>query len=77
MIYTGDIGCYTLGFAKPISAIHTCFCMGASITIAQGLKLIESKKKIIAFIGGSTFFHSGITGLVNAYITNTTSQFVS
>ncbi|WAM34755.1 indolepyruvate ferredoxin oxidoreductase subunit alpha [Caldicellulosiruptor morganii] len=67
VIYTGDIGCYTLGFAKPISATHTCLCMGASVTMAQGLKIIENKKKIVAFIGDSTFFHSGITGLVNAY----------
>ncbi|WP_271629805.1 indolepyruvate ferredoxin oxidoreductase subunit alpha [Caldicellulosiruptor sp. DIB 104C] len=67
VIYTGDIGCYTLGYAKPISTTDTCLCMGASITMAQGLKLADEKKKVVAFIGDSTFFHSGITGLVNAY----------
>jgi len=67
VIFTGDIGCYTLGFAKPISTTDTCLCMGASITMAQGLKIADRSKKVIAFIGDSTFFHSGITGLVNSY----------
>lgn len=67
VIYTGDIGCYTLGYAEPISTTDTCLCMGASITMAQGLKTVNKEKKVIAFIGDSTFFHSGITGLINAY----------
>ncbi|WP_041737501.1 indolepyruvate ferredoxin oxidoreductase subunit alpha [Caldicellulosiruptor owensensis] len=67
VIFTGDIGCYTLGFAKPISTTDTCLCMGASITMAQGLKIADRSKKVISFIGDSTFFHSGITGLVNSY----------
>jgi indolepyruvate ferredoxin oxidoreductase alpha subunit len=25
----GDIGCYTLGAAPPLQALHTCVCMGA------------------------------------------------
>ncbi|MBP6492197.1 MAG: indolepyruvate ferredoxin oxidoreductase subunit alpha, partial [Clostridia bacterium] len=28
IIITGDIGCYTLGSAAPLSAMDTCFCMG-------------------------------------------------
>ncbi len=67
VIFTGDIGCYTLGFAKPITTTDTCLCMGASITMAQGLNIADSSKSVVAFIGDSTFFHSGITGLVNSY----------
>ncbi len=66
---TGDIGCYTLGALPPLNAMDTCICMGASVTNAQGLERAggrEFSKKVVAVIGDSTFFHSGITGLVNA-----------
>lgn len=65
-IYCGDIGCYTLGAAAPLNATDTCLCMGAGITVAQGLKLAESGVKTVAFVGDSTFFASGITGVINA-----------
>lgn len=65
-VFSGDIGCYTLGNAKPLNMVDTCLCMGAGITIAQGLQHIEPDVKHFAFIGDSTFFHSGITGIVNA-----------
>jgi len=65
-IYCGDIGCYTLGNAAPLNTTDTCLCMGAGITIAQGLEIAESGVKTIAFIGDSTFFASGITGIINA-----------
>lgn len=66
---SGDIGCYTLGALPPLNAMDTCICMGASITNAHGLEKALGKsfgKKLVAVIGDSTFFHSGITGLVNA-----------
>lgn len=66
-VYTGDIGCYTLGNAKPLDMVDTCLCMGADITMAQGLMHMEPEKKYFAFIGDSTFFASGITGVVNAF----------
>lgn len=70
-IFTGDIGCYTLGNAKPLEMVDTCLCMGAGITIAQGLKRAEPDGKHIAFIGDSTFFHTGISGIVNAVYNQT------
>jgi indolepyruvate ferredoxin oxidoreductase alpha subunit len=69
-IYTGDIGCYTLGNAPPLSMVDTCLCMGAGITVAQGLGRIEPKRPVIAFIGDSTFFHTGIPGVINAVYNN-------
>lgn len=69
-VYNGDIGCYTLGNAKPLDAIDTCLCMGAGITMAQGIHHIQPNVKNIAFIGDSTFFHTGIAGLVNAVYNN-------
>lgn len=65
---TGDIGCYTLGFLPPLSSMETCVCMGASIGNATGaVKVVpeEEKRKVVAVIGDSTFFHSGVTGLMD------------
>ena len=69
--FGGDIGCYTLGNAKPLDMVDTCLCMGADVTIAQGLHRIEPHKTHFSFIGDSTFFASGITGVVNAVYNQT------
>ena len=66
-IYCGDIGCYTLGNAMPLDMCDTCLCMGAGINIAQGVGHIEPDTTCFAFVGDSTFFASGITGVVNAF----------
>lgn len=64
----GDIGCYTLGALKPLEAIDSCICMGASVGTALGMALAnrEAAKKTVAVIGDSTFLHSGITPLLDA-----------
>jgi len=65
---TGDIGCYTLGFMPPLSAMDTCICMGASIGMATGVTKVisaEEQKKVVAVIGDSTFLHTGINGLMD------------
>jgi len=62
----GDIGCYTLAALPPTSAMDTTLCMGASITMAHGFeKAVGDSKDVVAVLGDSTFFHSGITGLIN------------
>ncbi len=66
-IYCGDIGCYTLGNARPLDMTDTCLCMGAGINIAQGVGRVEPDTTCFAFVGDSTFFASGITGVVNAF----------
>ena len=70
-VFSGDIGCYTLGNAVPLNMVDTCVCMGASITVAQGLQRVESDKHHFAFIGDSTFFHTGIPGVINAVYNQT------
>ncbi len=63
---TGDIGCYTLGVGAPLSALHTCVCMGAAIGVAHGLeKAGVDPAKVVGVIGDSTFLHSGITGVLD------------
>lgn len=65
-IFCGDIGCYTLGNAMPLDAVDTCLCMGGGITMAQGFAVAGEGKKKLAFVGDSTFFASGLPGIVNA-----------
>ena len=63
-IVTGDIGCYTLAVLPPLQMMHTCICMGAGISMAHGMER-AGLKKVVGVIGDSTFFHSGMTGLLD------------
>lgn len=65
-VFCGDIGCYTLGNAAPLDMVDTCLCMGGGITVAQGIHAVEPDTLAFGFVGDSTFFASGITGVVNA-----------
>lgn len=68
LFVAGDIGCYTLAALKPLSAMDTCVCMGAGIGNAFGMEKAlgrDALGKVVAVIGDSTFFHSGITGLID------------
>lgn len=67
-IYPSDIGCYTM--AVPMGTVDTCLCMGASITLASGIRFGGETKDICASIGDSTFLHGGLTGLLNASYNN-------
>jgi indolepyruvate ferredoxin oxidoreductase alpha subunit len=68
-IYPTDIGCYTLGLLPPLSTADFLLCMGSSVGTGCGFST-ATDKKVISFIGDSTFFHSGIPGLVNAVFNN-------
>ena len=64
----GDIGCYTLAAFSPLDAMETCICMGASIGMAFGFEKARGRefaKQTVAVIGDSTFWHSGVTGLID------------
>jgi indolepyruvate ferredoxin oxidoreductase alpha subunit len=76
---SGDIGCYTLGFMPPLSAMDTCVCMGASIGNATGLSKVlgpEDQKKVVAVIGDSTFLHTGINGLIDMVYNKSTATVI-
>ena len=65
VLVTGDIGCYTLGCLPPFDAMHTTFCMGASIGNATGFNK-AGEQQVVAVIGDSTFLHAGIPSLISA-----------
>jgi indolepyruvate ferredoxin oxidoreductase alpha subunit len=62
----GDIGCYTLGALEPLNALESCLCMGSSIGMMAGMNTALRRKAALAVIGDSTFFHSGVTPLIDA-----------
>jgi len=68
-VYPSDIGCYTLGLLPPLSMADYLICMGSSTGTAGGFSK-ACDRKVVSFIGDSTFFHSGIPGLINAVFNN-------
>ncbi len=68
-VFPTDIGCYTLGFLPPTGMGDFVICMGSSVSSGCGFAK-ATDQKVISFIGDSTFFHSGMTGLVNAVYNN-------
>ncbi len=76
-VVSGDIGCYSLGVFPPYERLDTILCMGAGITVAQGMDKAGLKDKpVVGIIGDSTFFHSGITGLLELSYNKGTSTIV-
>lgn len=70
-VISGDIGCYTLGFAPPYNAMDFAVCMGASLSMAHGAQQVfnmkeDNNKRAVGVLGDSTFFHSGINSLMGA-----------
>jgi indolepyruvate ferredoxin oxidoreductase, alpha subunit len=73
VVVTGDIGCYSLGVFPPLKRIDTILCMGGGISMAHGMQKADEKSgdtsralpKVVGIVGDSTFFHSGITGLLD------------
>lgn len=73
---TGDIGCYSLGSLPPLSKLDTILCMGAGFTMAHGMDKAGASHKVVGMMGDSTFFHSGITGLVDIAYNKGTSTVI-
>ena len=69
VMISGDIGCYTLGSAKPFNAMDSTVCMGASLSMGHGAQTVfnqaKSPVRVVSVLGDSTFFHSGMTSLLN------------
>lgn len=65
-ITVGDIGCHSLGFLPPYGMGEVLFSMGHSVSTASGMALNNATRKVVAFLGDSTFFHAAMPGVVNA-----------
>ncbi len=65
-ITVADIGCHTLGYLPPYEMGQVMMCMGASPGIGSGLSLFNHSRKVVVFLGDSTFFHAGLPGILNA-----------
>jgi indolepyruvate ferredoxin oxidoreductase alpha subunit len=69
-ITVADIGCHTLGFLPPYKMGEVLLSMGHSTGTAAGLSLFNENRRVVAFLGDSTFFHAGLPGIVNAVFNN-------
>ncbi len=65
-ITVADIGCHTLGYLEPYRIGQVLLCMGHSSGTASGLSLFNNSRRVVAFLGDSTFFHAGLPGIINA-----------
>lgn len=68
-IWSGDIGCYSIGIFEPYNMIDWVISMGASQGMAHGIEK-ATNQKVVAFIGDSTFFHAGMSGMANIIYNN-------
>jgi indolepyruvate ferredoxin oxidoreductase, alpha subunit len=65
VVVTGDIGCYSLGAFQPLDRMDSILCMGAGVSMAHGMEKAGEPRPVVGIVGDSTFFHSGITGLLD------------
>jgi indolepyruvate ferredoxin oxidoreductase alpha subunit len=74
VVVSGDIGCYTLGFAPPYNAMDTAICMGGAFSVGHGMQkafdLSGQNKRVVGVMGDSTFFHTGINSLIEVLYNN-------
>ncbi len=76
VLVTGDIGCYSLGVFPPLGRTDVLICMGGGFTLAHGMDKAGEKKKVVGVLGDSTFFHSGMTGLLDVVYNNGVSTLI-
>ena len=74
-VSAGDIGCYALAVNPPLNGFDTCICMGAGFSalvgLSRALKAQGDTRKAIGELGDSTFFHSGLTSLIDIVASET------
>lgn len=69
-VVAGDIGCYTLGVGDPYDGLDLTICMGSAFGAGHGAQTIfnmldDNERRVVAIQGDSTFFHTGISALIN------------
>jgi indolepyruvate ferredoxin oxidoreductase alpha subunit len=76
IVVAGDIGCYNLGALAPFNATDTMGAMGASVGVAHGFDIAKIPDPFVAVLGDSTFFHSGVSPLLNIVHNNGNSTVI-
>ncbi|MBI9105789.1 MAG: 4Fe-4S binding protein [Spirochaetales bacterium] len=69
-ITVADIGCHTLGYMQPYQIGTVLLSMGHSSGTGAGLSLFNEERRVVTFLGDSTFFHAGLPGIINAVRNN-------
>ncbi len=64
-VICGDIGCYVMSFFPPQECSDLIICMSGGISAAIGMST-KTDQKVVAMIGDSTFFHTGMPPLAEA-----------
>ncbi len=64
-VICGDIGCFVMSFFPPQECSDFVICMSGGLSASIGLSE-KTDQKVIAFIGDSTFLHTGMNPLVEA-----------
>lgn len=67
-ITVADIGCHTMGSFEPYNIGQTLLSMGHSNGTGSGFAIGNDSRKVMTFIGDSTFFHAGLPGIIDAAI---------
>jgi len=64
-VICGDIGCYVMSFFPPQKCSDLIICMSGGLSAAIGMST-KTDQKVLAMIGDSTFFHTGMSPLAEA-----------
>lgn len=65
-VICADPGCSIRIHQPPFEMLHVKHSMGSAIGLASGLRLAGVDELPIALVGDSSFFHTGVNGLLNA-----------
>jgi len=64
-LLVGDVGCIMKANLPPQKMLDVNLSPGSSITLASGMSKVSGQRKVVALIGDSSFFHSGINGVID------------
>ncbi len=67
-VVAADPGCAIVALGKPYELVHIKHSMGGSVNFIAALAKLERnpKRRYIALVGDSDFFHGAVTGILNA-----------
>jgi indolepyruvate ferredoxin oxidoreductase, alpha subunit len=67
-ITVAGIGCHLMGNYPPYEIGKVLISMGHEPSTASGLSINNTSRKVVTFIGDSTFFHAGLPAIINGIL---------